>query len=211
MIAPVSFTEKRSMHRISSMLVIAALAVASATVHAQNLRIRGTITGLDGDVLLVKTREGRDMKIDLTPKTGVAYARAMRLADIKPGTGLGVTAVPGPDGKLVARGLQVFAPERGVPNEGHRPHDLESNASMTNAAVSGITQAGSGRELTVNYKGGMQTVIVTDSTPVFTSVEGDRSFLKPGEYAYITAGMNNDGKVIATRVLVSKDGVRPPQ
>jgi len=199
------------MRRLPALLLVALLAFASAAAHAQNLRIRGTITSLDGDLLLVKTREGRDMKIELTPKTGVAYPRAMKLADIKPGTGLGVTAVPGPDGKLVARGLQVFAPERGVPNEGHRPHDVESNASMTNAAVSGIAQAGSGRELTVNYKGGTQTVIVTDSTPVFTTVEADRSFLKPGEYAYITAGMNNDGRVVATRVLVSKDGVRPPQ
>jgi hypothetical protein len=199
------------MRRIPSLLLLAALTVASASAHAQNLRIRGTITGLDGDVLLVKTREGRDMKIDLTDKTTVATMRAVKLADIKPGTGLGVTAVPGPDGKLVARGLMVFPSERAVPNEGHRPHDLETNSSMTNAAVSGITQVGSGRELTVSYKGGTQTVLITDSTPIVAAVEADRSALKTGEYAYIAAGMNNDGKVVATRVQVSKDGVRPPQ
>jgi len=43
------------------------------------------------------------------------------------------------------------------------------------------------------------------------AVDGDRSLLKAGEYAYIQAGMNNDGKVVASRVQVSKDGVRPPQ
>lgn len=199
------------MHRIPSLLVIAALAIASTAVSAQSMRIRGTITGLDGDVLLVKTREGRDQKVELTGSTTVATMRAVKLADLKPGTGLGVTAVPGPDGKLVARGLLVFPPERGVPNEGHRPHDLEATSSMTNAAVSGIAQVGSGRELTVSYKGGTQTVIITDSTPIVAAVEADRSALKPGEYAYIAASMNNDGKVIATRVQVSKDGVRPPQ
>lgn len=199
------------MRRISSLFLLAALAIASAGAHAQNLRIRGTLTGLDGDVLLVKTREGRDLKVELTDKTTFAYVRAVKLADIKPGTGLGVTAVPGPDGKLVARGLMVFPAERGVPNEGHRPHDLETNSSMTNAPVSSIAQVGNGREVTVSYKGGTQTVIVTDSTPIVAAVEADRSVLKIGEYAYIAAGMNNDGKVIATRVQVSRDGVRPPQ
>jgi hypothetical protein len=192
-----------------SLLLLCGLFTAASATHAQNLRIRGTITGLDGDVLLVKTREGRDMKVDLTDKTTFATMRAVKLADIKPGTGLGVTAVPGPDGKLVARGLMVFPST--VPNEGHRPHDLETNSSMTNAPVSSIAQVGNGREVTVSYKGGTQTVIVTDSTPIVAAVEADRSALKTGEYAYIAAGMNNDGKVVATRVQVSKDGVRPPQ
>ncbi|MGH8617052.1 MAG: DUF5666 domain-containing protein [Burkholderiales bacterium] len=192
-----------------SLLLLGCLFAAASTAGAQSLRIRGTITGLDGDVLLVKTREGRDMKIDLTDKTTVATMRALKLADIKPGTGLGVTAIPGPDGKLLARGLLVFP--AAAPNEGHRPHDLEAGSSMTNAPVSGIAQVGNGRELTVSYKGGTQTVIVTDSTPIVAAVEADRTALKTGEYAYIAAGMNNDGKVVATRVQVSKDGVRPPQ
>jgi len=212
MIATITSLERNgSVRHIPSLLMAAVFVCASAAADAQNLRIRGTITGLDGDVLLVKTREGRDMKVELTDKTTVATMRAVKLADIKPGTGLGVTAVSGPDGKLVARGLMVFPSERGVPNEGHRPHDLETNSSMTNAAVSGVAQMGSGRELTVSYKGGTQTVIVTDSTPIVAAVEADRTALRAGEYAYIAAGMNNDGKVVATRVQVSRDGVRPPQ
>ena len=53
--------------------------------------------------------------------------------------------------------------------------------------------------------------MVPENTPVVMFAEGDRSLVKAGEYAYIQARMNNDGKVIASRIQVSKDGVRPPQ
>ena len=193
-------------------LLIGALVFASAAVQAQTqMRIRGTITAVDGDVLSVKTREGRDMKIELAPNATFAYPKLVKLADIKPGTPLGTTAVPGPDGKLVAREVHVFPADRAIPNEGHRPWDLEPKSSMTNAAVSAVAQGSNGRELTLKYKDGSQTVVVPENTPVVMAVDGDRSLLKPGEYAYIQAGMNNDGKVVASRVQVSKDGVRPPQ
>ena len=83
---------------------------------------------------------------------------------------------------------------------------------MTNAAVSAVATVGNGREPTLTYKGGTQTVVVPGEYPVVMAVNGDCSGCSgPGEYAFIQAGMNNDGKVIASRFQVSKDGVRPPQ
>ena len=200
------------MNRFLAIMLCGAFAFAATAADAQTpMRIRGTITSLEGDTLMVKTREGRDMKIELDAKTTYAYPKAVKLADIKPGTPMGTTAVPGPDGKLIAREVHVFAADKPVPNEGHRPWDLEANSSMTNAAVSAVAASGNGRELTLKYKDGTQTVIVPEGTPVVTAVDGDRSLIKAGEYAYIQAGMNNDGKVIAQRVQVSKDGVKPPQ
>jgi len=74
------------MNRLTSTLLCGALALASAAVHAQNtVRVRGTIVGLDGNVLSLKSREGQDLKIQLTDKTGVAYVKALTIADIKPG------------------------------------------------------------------------------------------------------------------------------
>ena len=200
------------MRKLHHLLICGALVFASTAVQAQTqMRIRGTITAVEGDVLAVKTREGRDMKIELAPNTTYAYPKQVKLADIKPGTPLGTTAVPGPDGKLVAREVHVFPVDCAIPNEGHRPWDLEPKSSMTNAAVSAVSQGSNGRELTLKYKDGSQTVVVPENTPVVMAVDGDRSLLKAGEYAYIQAGMNNDGKVVASRVQVSKDGVRPPQ
>jgi hypothetical protein len=188
------------------------LALASVAAEAQsNMRIRGKIDAVDGDVLAITTREGRNMKVELAPNATFAYPKAMKLSDVKPGTPLGTSAVPGPGGKLIARELHLFPPERAVPNEGHRPWDLEPNSSMTNGSVSAMTTIANGRELTLNYKGGSQVVVVPDNVPVVAAVEADRSILKAGEYAYIQASMNNDGKIIASRIQVSKDGVRPPQ
>jgi hypothetical protein len=193
-------------------LMFGALAFAVAAADAQTpMRIRGTIASVDGDLLLVKTREGRELKIAIDAKTTFAYPKLVKLADIKPGTPMGTTTVPGPDGKLVAREVHVFPADRPIPNEGHRPWDLEPKSNMTNAAVSAVAQVNNGRELTLSYKGGTQIILVPENTPVVMAVESDRSLLKPGEYAFIQAGMNNDGKVIASRIQVSKDGVRPPQ
>jgi len=43
------------------------------------------------------------------------------------------------------------------------------------------------------------------------SVPGTRADLMPGEYVFTTAQSGGDGALTATRIQVSKDGVRPPQ
>jgi hypothetical protein len=192
-------------------LLLFCLAAAASATHAQTTRVRGTIAGLDGDVLLVKAPDGRETKVELSKNAVVEFPKALKLTDLQPGTGLGTTAVAGPDGKLIAREVHVFPADRAVPSPGHRPFESEPTTSMTNGAVSAAVEIGNGRELLVNYKGGMQTLIVTDSTPVVIYMPADRSLLKPGEYVSVIASMNNDGKWSSSRVQVSKDGVRPPQ
>ena len=81
---------------------------------------------------------------------------------------------------------------------------------MTNARVSAVALATGGRELTLSYKDGSQQVIVPADIPVVTAVESDRSLLKAGEYAVFAATLGADGRITATRVQVTKDGVRPP-
>jgi len=200
------------MNRLTSTLLCGALALASPTLHAQNtVRVRGTIVSLDGNVLAVKSVQGQDLKILLTDKTGVAYVKALTFADIKPGDGLGTTAVARPDGTLVAREIHTFPPALGVPNEGHRPWD-DAGASMTNARVSAVVEAANGRELTLSWKDGSRKLMVPENTPIVTTVNADRSFLRPGEYVYLNAEPAPDGGLtVVGRIQVSKDGVRPPQ
>lgn len=193
-------------------LAALALAVASTTVSAQTpARVRGTITAIDGNALSVKSREGADLKIELAPNATFAYMKALKLSDIAPGTPLGTSAVKGPDGKIVARELHVFSKDRPIPNEGHRPWDLEPGSTMTNAMVTTMVQSNNGHELTLKYKDGAQQVIVPDSTPIVMAVEGDRSLLTTNQYAFIAVSVGADGKMTATRVQITKDGVKPPQ
>ena len=200
--------------RLRFALLCCTLTIAGVADAQTTMRVRGTITGLDGNVLSVKSRAGQDLKITLTEKTSVAYVKALTLADIKPGDGLGTTAVERPDGTLVAREIHTFPPALGVPNEGHRPG--EGGQSMTNArvsAVSAMVQGANGQELTLTWKGGSKKLFVPDGIPIVTTVDADRSFLKPGEYVYInTVETGADGTLRALgRIQVSKDGVKPPQ
>jgi hypothetical protein len=45
---------------------------------------------------------------------------------------------------------------------------------------------------------------------LFAALESDRSLLKPGEYEVVTATLGAEGKITASRVQVSKDGVKQP-
>lgn len=200
------------MRKVPAALLVGALALISAAAVSQTSpRVRGTITAVDGNVLSVKSREGKDLKIEIAPDTAITYMKKLSLADVKPGTPLGTSAVKGPDGKLIARELHLFPADRPVPNEGHRPWDLEPGSTMTNGRTTGVAESKSGREITLSYKDGTQRVIVPENTPVVMSVKGDRSLIVPGAYAFIAATAGADGKLTATRVQVTKDGVRPPQ
>jgi hypothetical protein len=196
--------------RIAAVLSAFLLASAAAQSQAPS-RVRGTITALDGNMLSVKSREGQDLKIELAPNATFAYMKKMSLVDIKSGTPLGTTAVKGADGKLVARELHMLNPDRPIPSEGHRPWDSEPESTMTNAMVTAVVQANRGSEITLTYKGGEQQVLVPAGIPIVMAVESDRSVIVPGEYAYIAVTAGADGKLTATRLQVSKDGVRPPQ
>src|SRR5258706_12721882 len=78
------------MRKFAVLLFAGALALSGAVAQAQTrMFVRGTITSLDGDVLSVKSRDGKDLKINLAPKFGVRYAKALTLADIKPGDFVG--------------------------------------------------------------------------------------------------------------------------
>lgn len=197
---------------VAAALLAGLLALVGAVAEAQTpTRVRGTITGLEGNVLSVKSRYGKDLKVELTDKTVVATVQTVKLSDIKAGDAVGATTKPGPGGTLMALEVHVFPANMPIPNEGHRPWDLEPGSMMTNARVSAVVQATNGRELTLAYKDGSQKIVVPENAPVVTAVPADRSALKPGEYVFLVAEQAADGKLTAPgRIQVSKDGVRPP-
>ena len=187
---------------------LALLFVAAAADAQTNVRIRGTITAIDGNVLAVKARDGRDLKIQLADNVAVAVATAVRFEDIKTGDYVGATTRPGPDGTHVAIEVHYLAP---TTPEGQLAWDLEPGTTMTNANVDTVVQSTGTAELTLQYKGGSQKMTVPDGVPIVRAVPGTRADLVPGEYVFIGAQAAADGALSAARVQVSKDGVKPPQ
>ena len=183
--------------------------LAPATAWSQTaVRIRGTITEVQGNVLAVKTREGQDLTLRLADKLVVAVARPLRLADLKPGDYVGGSAVRAADGALEAHSVHTLA---ATVAEGHGPWDLLPGSTMTNATIAALVTATGQQQLTLKYQDGAQTIRVPNNTPMATTVPGDRSALKPGEYVFVAAQRAADGTLTALQIQVSRDGVRPPQ
>ena len=191
-----------------TLLILALASFCTAASAQTSMWVRGTITALAGDVLSVKSRDGRDIQLHLAPDAQVVTTRATTLAEFKPGSYVGVTSVKGVDGRLIARRVHALGPQ--VPS-GHMAWDSIPGSLMTNANLSGIAQVGGGNELTLKYKDGEQRILVTPETQYFNFVPGSRADLKPGETIFSGARVGDDGKVSTQRVAVSKDGVHPPQ
>src|SRR5262249_46207003 len=76
-----------------------AVLLASAAAFAQDkpMRVRGTVEQVDGTVMTVKSREGDTLKIKLADEGKVVALVKASLADIKPNSFVGSTAMPQPD------------------------------------------------------------------------------------------------------------------
>ena len=190
-------------------LALLLLAFACTAAWAQtNVRVRGTISALDGDVLKVKSRDGRDIQLHLLPDTQVVTAKKTTLAEMGPNAYVGVTSVKDSQGRLVAKEVHSIGPQ--VPQM-HGPWDSTPNSFMTNANITATAQASGGNELTLKNKDGEHKILVTKDTEIVTFVPGSRADLKPGETIFSGARVGTDCKFVAPRVAVSKDGVKPPQ
>jgi hypothetical protein len=203
--------------RSKSFLAFVFLAVLALPAAAQNppegtpTRIRGTVERLDGQTLLVKSRDGQSLSIALAPNFTVRGMAAKTVADIKPGDFVASTSVKDPDGKLRAIEVHILPDSlRGVAREGQFPWDLVPEGIMTNATAAQITSAPQGQVIKVTYKDGEAEVTIPPGIPIVGYVAGDPSLLKPGAAVFITAQKKADGSLTASAVTAEKDGVKPP-
>ena len=176
---------------------------------AQNRRIRGTIEGLDANVLMVKARDGESVKIKLADNWQVtAYTKA-QLGDIKVGSFIGVGGVPQADGSQKAVSINIFPESARGLGEGFRPWDQAPNGTMTNANVAEAVAAPDGHTLLLKYKDGEKKIVVPPTATIAMFGPGDKSEVKPGVATAISAVTKPDGSLEATRVGVGRDGFVP--
>lgn len=195
---------------IALAMVVASTFAAIAQQSPTPTRVRGTIEGVDGDVLAVTSRSGQDVKLHLTTDAKIVGIIKISLADIKVGSFIGTTTVPGADGSQNAVEVHVFPEDMRGTGEGSRPYDLRPNSTMTNATVSESVAGNDGHTLLIKYKDGEKKVLVSPETPVVTYVPGDRSDLKPGAKIIAFVKQLPDGSFESSRVSVGRDGLTPP-
>ncbi|WP_426423188.1 hypothetical protein [Bradyrhizobium genosp. A] len=196
------------------LIAVAIVAASTLAAVAQRApvptRVRGTIENVDGDTMQVKSRSGEDVKLHIASDMRVSGITKISLADIKTGSFIGATTVPGPDGGQNAVEVHVFPENMRGTGEGSRPWDLKPNSSMTNATVAESVVGNDGHTLLVKYKDGEKKVFVSADTPVVTYVPGEKSDLKAGAKIIAFVKPLADGSLETDRVSVGRDGLTPP-
>jgi hypothetical protein len=207
--------------RVTSQVSVVALLAAtfmlsSVAAHAQNVRVRGTIEKLDGNVLTVKSRDGAELKLTLKDDARIAGVVKAALADVKPDSNVAITSRPRPDGTLEAYELRI-APVGQPFNSFHSDNwDLMPNSKMTNGALQTSIAGVDGQVLTVKYKvqgkpDEEKQLIVTPKTIIATTVAGTKADLKPGLKVFVAAAPKlPDGSLDVAAIQVEKE-IPPPQ
>src|SRR5437660_10114570 len=196
------------------LVAVAMVAASSLYAIAQQSpspsRVRGTVESVDGDVLAVECWGGEDVKLHMNGDLRVVGITRISLSDIKVGSFIGTTTVPGPDGSQNAVEVHVFPEDMRGTGEGSRPYDLRPNSTMTNATVAQAVAGNDGHTVTVKYKDGEKKVVVSPDTPVVTYVPADKSDLKSGAKIIAFVKQLPDGSYETSRVSVGRDGLTPP-
>ena len=202
---------KKNFAALAITLALTFAALPAFAQQPQTLRIRGTIEKVDGQDLVIKSRDGSDLNVKLAENARVlALVKASR-ADIKPGSYIGVTAMPEADGSQRAIAIHIFPEAMRGTGEGHRPWDLRPNSTMTNAAVESAVASAEGEVVMVKYKDGEKKVIIPADTPIVAYAPGDKAEIKPGAKIIIMGAQKQpDGSLLAPAINVGRDGLTPP-
>src|SRR5580693_9840427 len=193
---------------LASLALVTVLGSSTWAQQTPTVRIRGTIESADGPVLTVKSREGADVKVRVTDDVTVIGVAKSSMSEIKPGSYIGVSAMPEPDGTQKALAIHIFPEALRGTGEGFRPWDLEPNSTMTNATVAEQVKSTDGQTITVKYKDGDKKVLVTPATIIVTYKKAAASDLKAGQKIFVAAAKKlDDGTLEAPNVAYGDVGV----
>ena len=172
------------------------------------VRVRATITSIDGGVLTVKARDGTEMKVKLADNAPVNEIVKASPSDVKNGAYIAVTGMPQPDGSQKALAVFIFAEAQRGLAEGYRPWDFAPNSTMTNATVDSQIKGVDGETLTVKYKDGEQKILVTPATEITAATRKSAADLKPGQKISVFAAKKQpDGTLEAPNISFGDYGV----
>ena len=163
-------------------------------------------------MLTIKSREGDDLKVRLTDNFAVIGIAKAEMSEIKPGSYIGVSAMPEPDGTQRALAVHIFPEAQRGAAEGFRPWDLRPNSTMTNATV-----ARHGRRHRRPEHPGQIQGWREESRGAAGHADrrlrqtAEKSELKPGAKIIIFgAAKKDDGTLETGRIGVGLDGITPP-
>jgi hypothetical protein len=196
--------------RFAIAFVLLSLAAGVSGAQQQTLRVAGVVESFDGSVLAIRSDKLGEVKVSLAANATVFGVAEAKLADVKPGSYIGVGAMPQPDGSQRAIQITILAESQRGLSEGHRPWDVRPNSTMTNGTVDQTVASVDGQLVMVKYKDGEKKIVVPPEAIIRAYVVGDKSELKPGaRIAIVRALKKSDGALEADRVNVGRGEVVP--
>jgi hypothetical protein len=196
--------------RFAFALVLLLLGAGVSWAQQQTLRVSGVVDSFDGRVLAIRSDKLGEVKVSLVANATVFGVAEAKLADVKPGSYIGVGAMPQPDGSQRAIQVTILAESQRGLGEGHRPWDARPNSTMTNGTVDQTVASVDGQLVIVKYKDGEKKIVVPPDAIIRAYVVGDKSELKPGaRIAIVRALKKPDGSLEADRVNVGRGEVVP--
>jgi hypothetical protein len=196
--------------RFAFAFVLLLFVVGVSGAQQQTLRVTGVVESFDGRVLAIRSDKLGEVKVSLAANATVFGVAKAKLADVKPGSYIGVGAMPQPDGSQRAIQVTILAESQRGLSEGHRPWDARPNSTMTNGTVDQTVASVDGQVVMVKYKDGEMKIVVPPDAIIRAYVVGDKSELKPGaRIAIVRALKKSDGALEADRVNVGRGEVVP--
>jgi hypothetical protein len=202
---------------------VAAGATDSATTTgapADITPVRGTLASVSDSALTVTTSAG-DVSIAVQQPLHVFARASAKLSEVTPSSFVGVTSVAQPDGSQRATEIHIFPEELRGTGEGSYlmtpPSGADSSAkksTMTNGTVAGPKSGGAPRmtngtianqktgTITVNYRGGSQTITVPPNVSV-TELAPVSSKLSKGTRVVVLGLKQPDGTMKASNLVVA--------
>jgi hypothetical protein len=196
--------------RFAFAFVLLLFVVGASGAQQQTLRVTGVVESFDGRVLAIRSDKLGEVKVSLAANATVFGVAEAKLADVKPGSYIGVGAMPQPDGSQRAIQVTILAESQRGLSEGHRPWDARPNSTMTNGTVDQTVGSVDGQVVMIKYKDGEKKIIIPPDAVIRAYVLGDKSELKPGaRIAIVRALKKSDGALEADRVNVGRGEVVP--
>jgi len=173
-------------------------------------RVRGIISSVEGQTLVLITRSDGVVRLTLTDMTGINGLERRRMGDIAENTFIGATAVKNRDGRWEATEVHIFPESMRGAGEGHYAWDLPES-TMTNGAATGVVTKGRGGTMTVRHGDGSVEIDVTRRTEIVALTMGSRALLVPGiEVMALAAPAEGGGTPTAIAIIAETNGVKPP-
>lgn len=186
---------------------ILATALFTSAASAQTQRLRGEIVSVDGATITVKTNDSKTMKVTLADGYTVNHAVVVKLADVKPGTYMGIGAVADGDGMKAAQ-VQIFPPNA-TARERHGEWSSDQSGTMTNAPVTAVVVGQSDGMLTLTTGGKNYDIKVPADVPVMKTQAGTKELIKTGAWVSISNAAEENG-ILTTKAITVSDDRRYP-